>query len=505
MKHLNRHPWSWLLIGGLLFVLSQQRFGLGFLAWLSPIPWLHYLRHAATKWPRAALTGTIVAAAIVSVLKIVTDPLPAVAALGYGVPIGLAHALPFAAWDWTRRKLGTGFATLVFPATLVLAEWSMHGLLPLGTWGAMVNTQLDQLALLQLTSVTGPHGVSFLMALVAAVGERALSGERRTLKSAAVATAGLVLSVVAIGQLRLTLAHGSGQPIRRVAAVGTDSTVGTKPDLPSLDESRRVEEGLVARTEQAAASGADLIVWNEAAITVRPSDDADWQGRLQSLARRLKIDLVAAYVVPLQDKPLRYENKYVFVRPDGTIDHTYFKHEPVPGEPAVRGTGPMPQVEGPADTVVSGAICYDYDFPRLGLRHARLGADMIVLPSSDWRGIAPLHTEMATLRAIEGGHSVLRSTRFGLSAGIDPWGRIRAWSSHFDDERRILVVDLPVSGTWTVYGTVGDWFPLTCLFIALATIVVALRRRVGSAASVIASGRGDNHPVSGFSRAGSGL
>ena len=157
------------------------------------------------------------------------------------------------------------------------------------------------------------------------------------------------------------------------------------------------------------------------------------------------------------------------------------------------------------DTIISGAICYDYDFPRLGLRHARLGADMVVLPSSDWRGIAPLHTQMATLRAIEGGHSVLRSTRFGLSAGIDPWGRIRGWTSHFDGEQRILIVDLPVSGTWTVYGAAGDWFPLLCMLFALVTVVVACRRRVAGKMPVVALDGVDNHPVRGVTRAGPGL
>ena len=245
---INRHPWSGTLIA--IFIG-----GAGFLSFNSPLAavsdfkakdffkcrcWLawfvakiprdgvmHYLRgslsgaafchtadsgHATGKRPRFALMGTVVIAATLSFLKIVTDPLPAVAAVGYGVPIGLAHGLPFLTWDWARRKLGNGFSTMVFPVALVLTEWSMHGLLPMGTWGAMVNSQLDQLALLQLASVTGPHGVSFLMALVAAVGERALAGERRTLKRTALTTVALVFFVMTFGQLRLTWHKGPDNP-----------------------------------------------------------------------------------------------------------------------------------------------------------------------------------------------------------------------------------------------------------------------------------------------------
>jgi apolipoprotein N-acyltransferase len=179
--------------------------------------------------------------------------------------------------------------------------------------------------------------------------------------------------------------------------------------------------------------------------------------------------------MPLQEEPLRYENKYVFIRGDGTIDHTYFKHEPVPGEPAVRGEGPMPVVQD-EDGKVGGAICYDYDFPRVALGNARNDVDLVALPSSDWRGIDPIHTQMAAIRAIEGGTSIIRSTRFGLSAGIDPWGRIRGWSSHFDGRERVLLVRLPRRGVTTVYEVLGDWFPATCLLLSIGLLVVAIRR-----------------------------
>ena len=81
----------------------------------------------------------------------------------------------------------------------------------------------------------------------------------------------------------------------------------------------------------------------------------------------------------------------MWIRPDGEIDHVYLKHEPVPGEPAVRGMEPMTVVETPLGRA-SGAICYDYDFPYLAARHARLNVDIMALPSSDWRGIDPIHT-----------------------------------------------------------------------------------------------------------------
>ena len=97
------------------------------------------------------------------------------------------------------------------------------------------------------------------------------------------------------------------------------------------------------------------------------------------------------------------------------------KHQPVPGEPAVKGTEAITSTSH-FKSNIGGAICYDYDFPYLARQNANAGVDILALPSSDWRGIDPLHTRMAAFRAIEQGHSIIRSTRFGLSAAINPYG-----------------------------------------------------------------------------------
>lgn len=477
MRRLLHNPSVSLGFGALLLVLSQMRFGLGILAWIAPVFWLHFVRRTVGWRPKAALLGVGWIAWVVAVAKIITDPIPVAMALAFGTPVAIVLVAPFFASGFLRRRLGENAATLGFAALMVVAEWSLHGLMPIGVWGAAANTQLDQLALLQLASITGLHGVSFLIYLVAAVLERALTGERSSLRVPALITAGLLLGTLAFGQARLAVSSGTAHQTRLVAAIGTDSLIGTTPALPTASERAAVQQRLFERTERAAIAGAELVVWTEASTMVYPDEEAAWQTRLGTLSRRLGVNIVAAYIVPLSEEPLRYENKYVFSRADGALDHIYFKHEPVPGEPAVRGDAPMPRVILDDGSVVGGAICYDYDFPRLALANARLGVDLVALPSSDWRGIDPMHTQMAALRAIEGGYSVLRATRFGLSAGIDAWGRIRGWNSHWDNETRVLLVELPRRGVATIYARLGDWWPLSCALICVALFGVALRRR----------------------------
>jgi apolipoprotein N-acyltransferase len=109
--------------------------------------------------------------------------------------------------------------------------------------------------------------------------------------------------------------------------------------------------------------------------------------------------------------------------------------------------------------------------------HAALGVGIVALPSSDWRGIDPLHTQMAALRAIETGASIVRSTRFGLSAGIDPHGRLRAWRSSFDAGDRVLLVDLPTTRVATIYGRMGDTPIAACAAVLIVFLATAIVRR----------------------------
>lgn len=479
MQPRPRH-WPHLLIGASLLVASQLRFGVPLLAWLMPAAWLAWLR-ATDGWrSRLLFVMAFVLAWHAAILKIVTPPLTFAAVPAFAIPIGLVHALPYLAWSALRARLPSWQGPPLFAAGVVLCEWLLHAALPFGTWGSLANTQADELPLLQLASVTGAHGVSFLLAWASAAAEHwwaARAGaETLVARRQAVAAIIAVLSTIAAGQARLATAALDGGTVR-VAAVGTDATFAGLP-LPSVAERAAIDAALWARTRVAARAGAQLVVWPEAATLVGKEDEPRWQKAAQQLARDERITLAAAYVVPASIAPLLYENKYILLSSQGELLYTYLKHRPVPGEPALRGQGPLPLVTLPELGRVSGAICYDYDFPRLALQHAQ--ADLVVLPSSDWRGIHPLHTSMARMRAIETGAALVRATRFGLSAAFDPHGRVRSAVSHVSDGRGLLLAELPQHRVTTVYGLLGDWFPLTCaLFFAigLATAIAARAHR----------------------------
>jgi apolipoprotein N-acyltransferase len=239
-----------------------------------------------------------------------------------------------------------------------------------------------------------------------------------------------------------------------VAEVGTDSDIGGLP-LPQGNKNERDIEKILYRTKAAADFGARIVVWTEAAFYLEPAYEEIWIESFQEVAKNSRVSLVASYILLLSESPFRYENKYLLINPEGDIINNYLKHQPVPGEPAIKGTDPLEvfDIEG---INLGCVICYDYGFPFLAKEYGDFNADIVAVPSSDWRGIDPLHTRMAAFRAVEQGHSILRSTRFGISAAINPDGDMLSQMSSFDNNNKIMISQLPAKGITTINSIIGD-------------------------------------------------
>ena len=471
IRELDARPWTWLALGLLTTATGHMRWGVDVLAFLAPIAWLRYLSLTPSRRTRLGFFVAYLVAWIIVVAGIVTAPIPMALALGFGLVIAAMLAGPYLLWSWQLERVGqrSAWTTILFPAAMVVAETLAHRVTPFGVWGHAANTALSDLPLMQLAALTGASGIGFVIHWLAAALEARSSaighmrGHRRQLWLASAALIGAHV----YGDIRLDIEANRETETVKLAAVGTDCDLSGLP-IPEPEQRAAWDVALFERTRIAAAGGAELVVWTEAAAVVERDEEEQWLDAVGELARELDVAIVAGYVVPLGgDEDFRYDNAYALFRPDGGLEHRYLKHHPVPGEPATVGTGDAPMWTSETLGQVSGAICYDYDFPSSAVERA--GADLVALPSSDWRGIDPIHTHMARLRAIEGGHALLRSTRYGLSAGIDALGVVHGQLSAFDDDERILMVDLPRHGRRTVYATLGEWFALLCgLLTALA-------------------------------------
>lgn len=462
--------WAWLALGIGTAVLVGHRLNVAALAWVSCVPWLVYLRRTQGWRARLLLLAALQVAVALQTAKIITEPIPWLFVPVFSVPSALGAWAAYCGFEVLRRRIGDARGLVLFPSMVVVLEWLAWTGSDLGSWGALAYTQLDNLPLLQTTALFGLAGIAALMAAASAVVAVAIDDPRpRWLRTGAVVAA-LVIAAHGYGALRL--ARPLPGPLVTVAAVVAD--LGLEGGaLPSPERLAAEIETLFARSEVAADRGAELIVWNEGAVAVAPDAEEALVARGQRFATERGVDLVLAYVVPL-DGMSRFENKYVWLGPSGPVE-TYLKHHPVPGEGSVRGTAPVVVHERPWGRG-AGAICYDYDFPGLGRQHAQGEAGLVFVPSSDWRGIDPIHTQMARVRGIEGGFAVLRPVRWATSGVYDALGRARGTSSWFEGGR-VLVARVPVGRVQTLYARVGDVLPLLGLGFVVLSVLGALRRR----------------------------
>lgn len=463
------NPLWYLAIGVVTMTLTHMTFSIEVMAWVSSVPFLIYL--SLTKGWKSRLTFflALVLAWSCVVAKIITDPIPLVLLFLYSIPISLFHLPGYLIWSKFRNQQ---YALFLFPIVMIIMEWIQYTFTPLASWGVAAYTMHDNVSLIQTVSLFGMAGLSFLIYWVNVSIADIIIKRKFSISTFQIPLIMLFL-LIAFGSIRYDMNKAKGKDTITVAAVGTDSKTSGLP-LPTKESTELTRTTLFKRTRTAAEGGAKLIAWNEAAICIMPEDEKEWINAIKELASELNITLVASYVSPISQSPLRYENKYQFIDSSGNITHTYLKHQPVPGEPAVQGKLPLKVVDI-AGTKIGAAICYDYDFPYLAKGYGKLGADMVIVPSSDWRGIDPLHTEMAAFRAVEQGHSVLRSTRFGLSAAITPYGEMVSQMSSFDENDKIMYAQMSAKGVTTFYSIIQDSFVYLSMAFLLFFILITVR------------------------------
>lgn len=121
-------------------------------------------------------------------------------------------------------------------------------------------------------------------------------------------------------------------------------------------------------------------------------------------------------------------------------------------------------------------ICYDADFPGL----MRVRADIMLVPSHDWREYGRAHTEKAALRAIEDGYTLVRQDSEGVSAAFDDRGHVLATTDYFTTNPQAIVAYVPTRGTTTVYDLIGDTFAWLCVITVGALTTIGIARPVAT-------------------------
>lgn len=483
---------GWLIAAGALLLVADGRNTIALAAWLAPACLLRFVR----KEP--ALRGLVIAYIAIVITRGIAFrgmvPIPGIFYYIFAAISGISALLPYIADRLLAERLGGFSRTLIFPCTLVAAQFTYsHG--PQGTWGTMAYTQAGNLPLLQLLSVTGIWGVTFLIGWFAAVFDPALDRPRNLRPLAVFAL--VYLAAILAGGARLAFFPPSA-PTVRVASLSPaeqpqqpafnylNAIVAQKASSAQVSAFRAasaaVASDLLSRSALEAAAGAKIIFWSESAVYLLAEDEPALVARGRELARtdHVYLGMTLGTWTPGAPRPL--QNKLVLIEPDGNVAWQYLKGRPTPGPEAaaaVPSDGRLRWLDSPYGRIV-GAICYDMDFSSLMAQAGADRADIVISPTGDWRAIDPRHTEMASFRAIEQGFNLARQTNQGLSAAYDYEGHPLAHMDQYQAQELTMVAQLPTRGVRTLYSLFGNWLAWLCLATLIALFWLAIRFPVSS-------------------------
>ncbi len=383
------------------------------------------------------------------------------------------------------RRFAAGLP-LALAAALTLAEFLRAQILTGFPW-AMISHAWAETSVIQLASLTGAHGLTLLT--LATAGLLAL---RRPLPA--------MLAVVLVGagwtfgwnRLNAELPRRDTPVLVRLIQPNAPQDQKWRPEMAAVFYERQLR-----LTAAGGGPRPDITLWPEAAVPFLMHDRPDLQANIAGIAGPGTTVILGIRRV---DEARRWYNSLAVLGPDGAVLAAYDKHHLVPFGEYIPfsdffrqfgitslagqslngfspGSGPARIDTTPAPPFIP-LICYEMIFPG-EIRQAQRPEWLVHLTNDAWFGAfsGPYqHLAQTRLRAIEFGLPVARSANTGISAMIDPMGRITA--SLPLNEEGYLDALLPSALPPTLYSRTGDW-PSVLAALALFGICVVRTRRQG--------------------------
>ncbi len=532
---------------GILLALAFPSVGIAGLAWVAPALLVASAggRRGWEAW-RIGYVGGL-AYYLASLCWLLRIPVTGFPILGW-LALSAYVALYPATWVWLLTgKIGHGSWlrrlawTLLGAAAWVGLEMIQARLFSGFPWNLLGASQFKMTPLIQIASVMGIYGVSFIVVWTSLTILSASTAILRQPTTRYLWLGDMLLPVLVVlglfswGTSRMRAARDDAHPILRVTFV--------QPSIPqtmiwnSADNERRFEE-LLKLTEQALTNSTDLLLWPEAAVPKMIRYDEETLYRIGNLAKSNRVWMI---VGSDDAEPARgpgkkkdeadYFNAAFLINPEGELATRYCKRNLVifgeyiplvrwlpflkwftpidggfesgdrilpfvidrwgerPREPDLAATNSA-SGDSPHQAIHTATlICFEDMFPQHVRDYVNDDTDFLVnLTNDGWFGEGGeqwQHAASATFRAVENGVPLLRCSNNGLTCWIDSRGVMRqvfrdsAGSIH---GAGVMTAEIPlvVSGEKrepTFYNRHGDWFGWACVAIMLLSILPRLKQR----------------------------
>lgn len=492
---------------GLMLTASFPRIGLGFIAWVAFVPFLYSVKnttplasfklgflaglfHYATLlyWIAGVIhhygqLPSVLCAVIFMLLVFYLSLFPGLFAMI--VSQLRARSLPYyltAPFFWAALEYVKSFFLSGFP------------------WEEIGHSQYNRLHLIQISDILGTYGLSALIMAVNAVLFEAwdtISKDRAFAWKPIVGIALVIALFLTYGTWRIEKIDKDAQAApKRAIALVQGNIDQAKKWLPSFQHETLQRYGTLSIA--ALKSDPDLIIWPETALPFYFLHDEDLTKETLEVVRTCRAYFVlGSPSFRKAGQEISYYNSAYLVDPYGKVVGRYDKVHLVPyGEyvPFKRYfpfLGKMVQAVGDFESGTKGQvmlwgpekigvlICFEAIFPELTCSMVQNGAQLLINITNDaWFGnsSAPYqHLSMVVFRAVESHLAVARAANTGISAFVDPVGRLLDETPLF--EEAIRTRSLPVMNHKSFYVRYGDVFAIGCILISLVVCIGAFWKK----------------------------
>ncbi|MGZ8416434.1 MAG: apolipoprotein N-acyltransferase [Methyloceanibacter sp.] len=411
-----------------------------------------------------------------------------------GMALFFAGACALAMLLW-QPGAGRVFALAI---AIGLAEYARGHVLTGLPWNLVGYGLLANLPLMQLAALLGVYALSLVAVLlfasplaIFAPNDSGLGGGKGS-----IALAGALVLLLGLGYVwgerRLAGAAQSSTDIRlRIVQANIDQADKWRPE-----NSAEIFTDYLDLTKAGDISGIDIVIWPETAVPFPLADSPDALlaiGAVLPAGSSLVVGsgrIVDEFGAADEFITERIYNSLLVIDDQGRVTGSYDKihlvpfGEYLPFQDFLEGLGVMQLTGvrggfsvglGPRRLTVPGApaasplICYEIIFPDEVIENGERPGWMLNVTNDAWFGSSAgpyQHFHQARVRAIEQGLPVARGANTGISAVVDPYGRILAEIGL--GEKGVIDSDLPKVGPTTPFVQFGIVLEISVLLLGFA-------------------------------------
>jgi len=457
-----------ILLSGICWYISNGLNGdYWYLLWVAPIPILLISFNATAKQTffisffayligRLSWLGYLITVATLIPAIIFTLALPLI----FAFIIVLARIMVVKTSSW--------YAVFAFPVFFTAFEALMIRFSHDGTAASIAYSQSNFLPLIQITSITGILGITFLVTFIpSALAMGWHFRKEKTKLLALIFTASiLIVSVFLYGFNRINTI-----PVTEKSTVGLVVLDEKMHKMGNLNYQNELEhtQNYVSEISKLAAQGAKLIVLPERAINVNKEIDSATIEVLSTCARQNHISIITGYT---NFKNETAHNSALAIDEQGNIIMDYNKTHLVTVLEDEFVPGNKLGLFSFRDFQSGVAICKDLDFPEYIKQYGRNKVVFLCIPAWDFVVDDWLHSRMAILRGVENGFSEVRTARLGRLTISDAYGRVNAEANSSNGKSTNLVGQIDLARIETFYTQHEDWFGLLMIITTISFILL---------------------------------